>query len=75
MFDGERVWNGPTLHAMGATAEAEFPWPLAACCPTLAQNVMWRYREQRSFGYTEQEYMERLDMFARVLVRTAGSAV
>jgi len=34
----------------------------------VALNVMWKYKEQKSFGYTEEEFMQRLDYIARILV-------
>ncbi|KAL0033007.1 hypothetical protein WJX77_010583 [Trebouxia sp. C0004] len=33
----------------------------------IACNIMWKYREQVSFGLTEEEYMERLDGVAAAL--------
>uniref|UniRef100_A0A453Q7D6 Uncharacterized protein n=3 Tax=Aegilops tauschii subsp. strangulata TaxID=200361 RepID=A0A453Q7D6_AEGTS len=33
----------------------------------LAMNVMWKYREQRSFPLTEEEYLLRLDDVANTL--------
>ncbi|KAK9814230.1 hypothetical protein WJX72_002603 [[Myrmecia] bisecta] len=33
----------------------------------IAFNIMWKYREQRSFGMTEQEYMDRLENAAAAL--------
>ncbi|WIA33030.1 hypothetical protein OEZ86_006187 [Tetradesmus obliquus] len=34
----------------------------------IALNIMWRYKEQQSFSYTEEEYMQRLDYVAAALV-------
>lgn len=33
----------------------------------IAFNIMWKYREQVSFGLTEEQYMERLDGVAAAL--------
>lgn len=33
----------------------------------IALNIMWKYKEQKSFGLTEEEYMERLDGVAGAL--------
>lgn len=33
----------------------------------VALNVMWRYKEQQSFTYSEEEYMQRLDYVAAAL--------
>lgn len=33
----------------------------------LAMNVMWKYREQKSFPLTEEEYIMRLDDIANTL--------
>eukprot|EP00877_Chromochloris_zofingiensis_P008017 jgi/Chrzof1/3469/Cz12g26210.t1 len=34
----------------------------------VALNIMWKYMEQKSFGYTEDEYMQRLNYIASALV-------
>eukprot|EP00879_Flechtneria_rotunda_P011782 GHRR01012309.1.p1 GENE.GHRR01012309.1~~GHRR01012309.1.p1 ORF type:complete len:198 (+),score=88.10 GHRR01012309.1:155-748(+) len=34
----------------------------------VALNIMWKYMEQQSFGYTEEQYMQRLEYVAAALV-------
>eukprot|EP00878_Enallax_costatus_P002960 GHUV01003156.1.p1 GENE.GHUV01003156.1~~GHUV01003156.1.p1 ORF type:complete len:185 (+),score=52.66 GHUV01003156.1:284-838(+) len=34
----------------------------------VALNVMWRYKEQQSFSYTEEQFMQRLEYIAAAIV-------
>lgn len=34
----------------------------------VALNVMWKYAEQQSFSYTQEQYMQRLEYVAAALV-------